>query len=106
MKEENKIYSKQQYKCAICGEIYDAVQERMNCEMKCIKKQKEEVKKAAEEKKKAEQTARKQEVEKALEHAIELLNAYTNDYGYYEHSDEKISGFDYFWPSRLWHYFL
>ena len=34
-KDENNMYVKPQYKCAICGEIYDDVQNRMNCEIKC-----------------------------------------------------------------------
>ena len=42
MKDENKIYSKPQYKCGICGTIFDSIEERMNCEANCIKKQKEE----------------------------------------------------------------
>ena len=42
MKNENKAYAKPQYKCGICGEIYDSVQERSNCEMMCVKKQQEE----------------------------------------------------------------
>ena len=42
--EDNKMYVKPQYKCGICGQTYDSVQERMNCEMTCIKKQQEEEK--------------------------------------------------------------
>ena len=76
MKEENKMYAKPQYKCAICGEIYDDVQNRANCEMKCIKKQQEEEKKAAEAKKRAEKNTRQQEVDAALDNAFALVNKF------------------------------
>ena len=61
MKDENKIYTKPQYKCAICGKIYDDVQSRMNCEMSCIKRQKEEeerLKREEEERKRKEEEER------------------------------------------------
>lgn len=80
---ENQIYNKPMYKCGICGEVYDSIPERMNCEQKCLKKQEEEIKKAAEAKKKEEQNKRKNEVDKAFENAYKLKDAYVNDYGYY-----------------------
>ena len=45
----DKICAKPMYKCAICGEVYDSIAQRMNCEQTCLKKQEEEAKKAAEE---------------------------------------------------------
>lgn len=79
----DKMYAKPQYKCAICGEIYDDVRTRMVCESKCLKKQEEEAKKAAEAKKIEEQPARKAEVDKARETYVKLYNEYINDYGEY-----------------------
>ena len=38
------------YICGICGARYESVQERANCELKCVKKIEEEERKAAEEK--------------------------------------------------------
>ena len=108
MKEENKMYPKPQYKCAICGEIYDDVQNRMNCEMKCLKKQQEEEKKAAEDKKRAEKDIRQKEVTVALDNAFTLVNKFIEDYGSYKY-DGKLNALEArnmdFFPSKLWHHF-
>lgn len=107
-KDNNNMYVKPQYKCAICGEIYDDVQDRMNCEMNCIKKQKEEEKAAAEAKKKAEKDARKKEVDEAFENLIKLHGAYVKDYGYYEYEcndiDKRTISIPH-WPNKFWHHF-
>ena len=107
-KDENKIYTKPQYRCAICGEIYDSVQGRMNCEMACIKKQKEEEKAAAEAKKKAEKNARQEEVTAALDTAFTLMNKFIEDYGTYKYNGKlnelEARNMDFF-PSKLWHHF-
>ena len=108
MKEENKMYSKPAYKCAICGKVYDNVQDRMNCEMACLKKKQEEEKAAAEAKKKAERDARCAEVSKALDNAYKLMNDYIKDYGSYQYNG-KLKDLDSlnldFFPSKLWHHF-
>lgn len=77
---ENNMYGKPQYKCAICDKVYDSVQERMNCEMKCIKKQQEEEKTAAEAKLKAEKDDRCKEVTEAIDKAVALIKKYNEDY--------------------------
>ena len=96
------------YKCAICGEIYHTVQDRMQCEMQCIKKQQEEEKKAAEEKKKAEKDTREQEVNAALDNAYSLVDKYIEDYGSFTYNG-KYKGLEMlnmdFFPSKLWHHF-
>lgn len=102
-KEENKIYNKPAYKCGICGNVHDSVQERMNCEMTCLKKQQEEEKRAAAEKKKAEQTARKTEVDEALKNFTKLAKAYVKDYGRYKYDGEQIINM--FYPNKLGHHF-
>ena len=107
MKNENKMYSNPQYKCGICGTIFDSIEERMNCEAKCIRKQKEEAKKAAEAKVKEERETRRAEVTAAIERASELLNQFISDYGTYSYDGKRRKDTsDFFWPSRLWHYFL
>ena len=79
MKEENKMYSKPAYKCAICGKIYDNVQDRINCEMACLKKQKEEEKAAAEAKKKAERDEEEREIQADWKaRGQEVMDAFTN----------------------------
>ena len=109
MKDENKMYTKPQYKCGICGKIYESIQDRTNCEQSCLKKQQEEEKKAAEAKKKAEQKSRQQEVSAALDNAYALINKYIEDYGKFEYSG-KYKGLDMlnmdFFPSKLLHHFF
>lgn len=108
-KNENNMYVKPQYKCAICGKIYDDVQDRMTCEMACVKKQKEEKRAAAEAKKQAEKEARRTEVSEAIEHAMELLKKYTDDYGsfeFYSDLEDASDNHRLFWPSRLMHHFF
>jgi rubredoxin len=109
MKEENKMYAKPQYKCAICGKIYDNVQGRMNCEMECLKKQKEEERAAAEAKKKAEKDSRYNEVNAALDNAYALVNKYVEDYGSFTYGG-KYKGLDILnmdlFPSKFLHHFL
>lgn len=83
---ENKMYGKHQYKCAICGTIYNDLKDRVNCETKCIRRQEEEAKKAAELKKKAEREARHAEVTKLIDDACTALYEYIDDYGEYEYA--------------------
>ena len=100
---DNKMCYQPMYKCAICDTIHDNIKARMQCEMKCLKQQEEEEKKAAEAQKKAEQAARHEKAEKMLMDAIAELQAYCKDYGYFEPSESDL---EFFWPSRLYHYFL
>ena len=104
---ENKMYTKPQYKCAICGSIYDDLKARVNCESKCIKKQEEEAKKAAEEKKKAEHAARKADTDAKVKAAAEAISAYTKDYGFYTYDGDisNMIGAD-FPYAKLFHHFF
>ena len=106
-KNENNMNEKPQYTCAICNSTYDDVQQRMNCEMGCIKKVKEEEKRVAEEKAKAEKYARQHEVTAALDNAFTLVNKFVEDYGVYQYNgkvkDLNMANMDFF-PSKLWHH--
>lgn len=106
--EDNKMYNKPMYKCAICGEIYDSVQDRMNCEMTCVKKQQEEEKKAAEAALQAEKNNRFAEASAALDNALTLVNKCVEDYGSFQYAgklkDLDLLNMDFF-PSKLWHHF-
>lgn len=102
---DNKMYTKPQYKCAICGEIYDELKERVNCESKCLKKQEEEAKKAAELKKQQERSARQADADAKVKAAIEAVNAFTNDYGFYTYEGEVSNMINDF-PYKLLHHFL
>ena len=101
---ENQMYYKAAYKCGICGNEFASVQERMNCEMACVKKQKEEEKNAAEAKKQAEQKARKEEIDAALKNLRNLLANYINEYGHYEYEEDNEIG-NFHLPSRIWNRF-
>lgn len=102
MEDQNNFYYKPAYKCGICNSEYSSVQERMNCEMSCIKKQKEEERKAAEAKKVAEQKLRKEAVDEAIKRAAKLQSEYIKDYGHYEYEGEIIPNV--FWPNKIWHH--
>lgn len=108
MKNSERMCSKPQYQCGICGQAHDSVRERMACEQACLKKQAEEEKRALAAKKKAEQDARSAEVTKAIENAYTLLTKYIKDYGSYHYNGDikelDMNILDYF-PSKLWHHF-
>lgn len=80
---ENKMYAKPQYKCAICGEIYDDVKTRMECEAKCLKQQEIEAKKAAETKKKEEKQASSAEITKTIDYLYGMIKKHIETYGSY-----------------------
>ena len=103
---ENKMYTKPQYKCAICGEIYEDLNERINCETACLKKQEEAAKKAAEAKKNAEQKARHEAVNKLIEDAVAAITAYTDDYGSYEYNGKLIDELELPDLLKMLHYFM
>ena len=109
MENENKMYCKPVYKCGICGKEYPSIAERMKCEQACLKQQEEEAKKAAEAKKKTDKDVRKKEVDEAIKHAAKLLDDYIKDYGKFEYESDDgkdKATLDYFWPGKLWHFFL
>ena len=69
------------YRCAICGNSYDTIDERVDCETKCLaarKKAQEELKKK---KLEEEKTTRKAEIEKKFKELSNLVNDYCKDYG-------------------------
>lgn len=84
----NTILNKPQYKCGVCGRIYDSISERAKCELECLKLKEEEDKKAAEEKKKNEQKARRKEVDDAMKKAQDLMSKYIEDYGIYDYKTD------------------
>lgn len=89
----NKICATPMYKCAVCGEVYNSIAQRMNCEQICLKKQEEEERKAAEAKKAAEYAARVDEVNMAFEKAYELRDKLVEDYDEYKYN-RKFNSID------------
>lgn len=106
--ENNSIYSKPMYKCAVCGEVYDSIVDRMNCEMKCIKLQEEEKKKAEAEKKAAEKKSDFTEASAALDNAFTLVNKCIEKHGIFKYNG-KLKDLDFInmdlFPSKLFHHF-
>lgn len=102
---ENNIYAKPKYKCAICGKVYDTIEERMKCEQSCINRKKELEKKAEAAKKKAEKETRKKELDEAIKHAAKLLEDWNKDYGFYRFIDESLTTSDALWFSKLNEFF-
>lgn len=82
------------YKCAVCGEVYGSIAQRMNCEQTCLKKQEEEERKAAESKRAAEREARKQEVDDAFNKAYALKDKFVKDYGRYTYNKPTSNSLD------------
>ena len=109
MKENNKSCNNTQYECAVCGKNYDSIQERMKCEMACIKKQEDEEKAAIAAKKKEEKDNRYNEVNTALDNAYALVNKYVEDYGSFKYGGHykglDLLNMDLF-PSKLLHHFF
>lgn len=91
---ENKVCAKPMYKCAVCGEVYDSIAQRVNCEQTCLKKQEEEARKAAELKKAAEYESRKNEVDMAFNNAYELKDKFVADYGRYTYNKPVSNSYD------------
>ena len=83
---ENKMAVKPMYKCGICDEVHESIEQRMLCEQKCLAKQKEEAKKALEKKRKNEEIARHKEVCEAIDKTEELIESFIEDYGYFKYS--------------------
>ena len=96
------------YKCAICNTEHASIQDRINCETTCLKKQAEAERIAAEAKKKAEKDVRQQEVSAAIDNTLALVNKFIEDYGSYQYNgktkDLNIANLD-FLPSKLLHHF-
>ena len=104
MDKNNKMV----YKCAICGKVYDKIEDRIKCEQECLRKQQEEEKAAAEAKKKAEKETDFVEASKAIDNAYTLVKKCVEDYGMFKYSG-KLKDLDAlnldFFPSKLWHHF-
>ena len=84
------------YKCEICGNSYENLEDRIDCEVKCL-----EARKVAEEKRKqaerdAEKETRRAEVEAAQQKYLDLLSKYVEDYGIFSVNNIFPHWTDYF----------
>lgn len=82
------------YRCSICGQEYNTVKERANCEIACAEKSE----KAAEERRRkqleAQKEARNKEINDKLAEAVELIVKYNKDYGEDPHIKFKSGNID------------
>ena len=92
---DNNMYAKPMYKCAVCGEIYDSIAQRMNCEQTCLKNKEEEERKAAEAKKAAEYDIRVAEVKAAFDKAYDLRDKFVYDYGKFHYNRRSNSNYNF-----------
>lgn len=106
---KNEVRVNNEFKCAICGEIYETVKERTACETKCVAKVEADKKAALEAIKKAEKEACFTEASNAIDNAFTLVNKCVEDYGEFYYNgklkNSKESIINYF-PSRIWHKFF
>ena len=85
------------FECAICGKIYNKLQERLNCETECLKSQ-EEIEKASKEAAKNKEVERiNGKIEELIKNFINILEDIDNFYETFgedeEIEDESINNF-------------
>ena len=82
------------YRCSICGQEYNTVKERANCEIACAEKSE----RAAEEKRKKQleeqKEARNKDINDKLTDLVRLMVKYSEDYGEDPHIKFKSGGLD------------
>lgn len=99
---DNKVCAKPTYKCAVCGEVYDSIAQRMICEQTCLKKQEEEERKIAELKRVVDYENLKKKVDDAFDNAYKLKDEFVKDYGRYVYNktinnlNDNVCFFDWF----------
>lgn len=69
------------YRCAICGNSYDTIDERVDCETKCLAARKKAQAELEKKKLEEEKVTRKAEIEKKFKELSNLVNDYCKDYG-------------------------
>ena len=69
------------FKCGICQKVYNNVEDRMQCETKCIKDLKDAERMMEKKRLYDEQVARQKEVENSYRNFVKLREAYLEDYG-------------------------
>ena len=75
----------EKYTCALCGKHYATVEERNECEARCIRKQKEEAKKIAAQEKAKQQEADAKNIREDVKALSDAISEYVDKY--YEYPD-------------------
>ena len=70
----------EKYTCALCGKHYATVEERNECEARCIRKQKEEAKKIAAQEKAKQQEADAKKIREDFKALSDAISEYVEKY--------------------------
>ena len=73
----------EKYTCALCGKHYATVEERNECEARCIRKQKEEAKKIAAQEKAKQQEADAKKIREDFKALSDAISEYVEKYDEY-----------------------
>lgn len=73
----------EKYTCALCGKHYGTVEERNECEARCIRKQKEEAKKIAAQEKAKQQEADAKKIREDFKALSDAISEYVEKYDEY-----------------------
>ena len=73
----------EKYTCALCGKHYATVEERNECEARCIRKQKEEAKKIAAQEKAKQQEADANKIRDDFKALSDAISEYVDKYDEY-----------------------
>ena len=80
----------EKYTCALCGKHYATVEERNECEARCIRKQKEEAKKIAAQEKAKQQEADAKKIREDFKALSDAISEYVDKYDEYPDSGNPI----------------
>lgn len=73
----------EKYTCALCGKHYSTVEERNECEARCIHNKKEEIKKAAAQEKAKQQEADAKKIREDFKALSDAISEYVEKYDEY-----------------------
>lgn len=79
--DDNKIYAKTMYKCGVCGNTYEELEDRVACESACLKKKKEEVTRAEKLKYEADKKKHYEDTVDACKKADNMIREHIARYG-------------------------
>lgn len=80
---KNNIVGKPMYKCGICGKVYDNIEDRMNCEKKCIHDLKVKNEKIKQEQKEKERKSMEDSINGLANQYYNMIDKYINIYHTY-----------------------
>ena len=79
--DDNKIYAKTMYKCGVCGNTYEELEDRVACESACLKKKKAEAAREKALKYEAEKKKHYEDTVDACRKAEDMIHEHMKQYG-------------------------